>query len=294
MTRSTCPLLLLACALGGALAQEPPPELEPPPVGPNVREAIGAALAAARESGALEKRLLGSRWFHFVRPGRFEALIEVVGESLPGGGLACEMRATMIKGRRQDRMIDRSELGPGGELRRVRIELTEGDTTSQAEGELRDGQLVVSRQRAGREPREKRVEWGDDAVPFAVAAFFLPCLHDQGLPAALTLRVFEGEDVRLRKRGSLHQVAAEPVSEGELRLKKVTLEGSQGWVALVREDGAIHRLTVDGQDMVAVSGEQAEALRKAAAEAPAEPEAPEAEGPPPPPPPAPPEPPEPR
>ena len=61
MTRSTFPLLLLACGLGSALAQEPPPDPAPPPAGPNVREAIGEALAAARASGALEKRLLGSR-----------------------------------------------------------------------------------------------------------------------------------------------------------------------------------------------------------------------------------------
>ena len=241
LVRSWCvpPLLLLACA-GAARPQSKP--------GP--RQAIGAALEAARGSGALERRLLRTRWFQ-AGEGAAAVLYEVAGELAEGGKVVvCEVRITRAGGS----TIERCELDFTGELRRFKSVERAGEATTTWEGELAEGKLAF-------QGTKEAVKWGDDVVPLHLAAFLLPCLADQGLPAGLKLRVYEGPKE--------HKVAK--AAELKLAAERVELAGKSGWAAQLRE-GTIVELGLGGQKLVAIDALRArstgQALERAAPPAP--------------------------
>lgn len=231
-------LTLLACA-GAARPQGKP--------GPC--QAIGAALEAARSSGALERRVLRTRWFQ-AGEGAAAVLWEVACELTEGGkALACEVRIT----RAGSSTIERSELDFSGQLRRFKRVERAGEVTTTWEGELVEGKLAFQGTKVA-------VKWGEDVVPLHLAAFVLPCL--EGLPAGLKLRVYEGPEE--------HKVAK--AAELKVAGERVELAGKGGWVALLRE-GTIVELVLGGQKLAAIDGLRArstgQALERAAPPEPA-------------------------
>lgn len=246
-------LALLPCA---ATAQETP------------AAALGRTLSAARDSGALA-RALEERTYLYEK-GENKLLIVARGEQLAdGAGLWFEMRFENL-GRRREKLRERCELAWSGEARRVEVEVEDGRRGGKGSGEVRDGKCELSIQEPDGETTTRSLEWGPEVVSMGVALFLLPALHDQGLPAELKMRLFEGEDLRVNRFSSVLTVAPEATGEEGARLREVSIarrEGEAGdlYRALVRaegeENGRIQRVEVDGITMRPISAEEAEKLR---------------------------------
>lgn len=165
---------------------------------------LQAPLRQAASGDALQ-RLLGERFFRDPGGGLVVARAQ---RDEQAGLLRCEVDFLALGGMRveETRLTSAVELS-SGRVVSVGASVVRGRRRLEAEGTIQDGKLEIALTvQEGEQPAEThrtQGAWEPDRLPWALAVFFLPLLHDQGLPAAFDFRVYH-EAIQRLDGGTAH------------------------------------------------------------------------------------------
>lgn len=226
-----------------ALAQESTP-LPPPAAG----AALAQVLERARASGALE-RLLAPRWLEDETGG----VVRFACERLEGGGLRCELAFLPVGAMRPERTRLSCELDAEGAVRRVASESVRGEERLGVKGEVRDGRLGLRREPDG---AVRESEWGPDTLPLPLLALALAALADQGLPAVVAVRAFQGFGQAPEKTATELRWARSEAGGWELSIGPLA-EGQGASRIAVDAAGAPREVVLSGLKLAPITAEEA-------------------------------------
>ena len=196
MTRWNAAAVVLALA-APCLAQDAPEA--PPPA----REQLVRVFAEAKASGALE-RLLQPVAFRVEQGGNTLIVRRRGALEDDGARLVCRVDVAMVGGPSQGVEL---QVTSAFDLETARLSRSEFVTLLPAEGGRRRGvargtltvggdQLAVIVEEPDGSTQEVEVPWGDDVIPWSLL-FFLASLQDQGMPDALTVRIYDETRLQL-------------------------------------------------------------------------------------------------
>ena len=234
--------------------------------GQDLRPVLAKLFETARESGAL-KRVLGERYYHYVRSGGDEKVLVTVKGSLDDPesptSYRCDVELRTQGGMREETTTFTCDVALTGEIQRLSFRLVRGRARIESEGAVQDGKLRLTvRSTQGGEPstESKELSWGPDVLPFSLAVFVIPALCDQGLPEALTFRAFH--HARLQANRSTSELTVSTLG-GVRTLSMTQFVLMQPPVTVtVAEGGVLKEIQLAEHDRLApISADEAARLR---------------------------------